>query len=453
MKSQKTILRLSILVVVIGVIGYVVFQFVGRDQIKGLPAYDSLQSVGCCSQILCFGDSSITAAKASEYESRTIGDMLGAYYPGLSTGSITVSPFDFGVIENLIQQLPQFNRVKTIVLSFRVGDLGPLYGIAPNEWEKQTDGATDALKFPFKTQVTNRETWLKNIKTKNLPADLKAKQELIVSFVRQMAYNLDSLNSKAIDDLDDIAKLCKAQGIQLVLQILPEDIKTIKTVAGAELEYLLHENARVITKRYTSKGALVINNLESVPGLSIQANAAGYQRYSDGSRRTIAKNLAVALQPIHPSNYHQATKIRYFKNTFEHPSGWHSEGKVVDNMAFKGRRSCIINKDGMFSSTFRYSLANLEPAKFSDVLVNFRCKADVKNTKISLVISIENEAKGNSSWFAFPVAIKDYEEWNLISESYKLPQYAPEDFVKIYVINNDASTAYIDDFVVEFPEN
>lgn len=453
MKSQKTILRLSILVVVIGVIGYVVFQFVGRDQIKGLPAYDSLQSVGCCSQILCFGDSSIAAAKASEYESRTIGDMLGAYYPGLSAGSITVSPFDFGVIENLIQQLPQYNRVKTIVLSFRVGDLGPLYGIAPNEWEMQTDGAKEALKFPFKTQVTNRETWLKNIKTKNLPPELKAKQELIISFVRQMAYNLDSLNSKPIDDLDDIAKLCKAQGIQLVLQILPEDIKTIKTVAGAELEYLLHENARIMTKRYTSKGALVINNLESVPGLSIQANAAGYQRYSDGSRRTIAKNLAIAIQPIHPSNYHQATKIRYFKNTFEHPSGWHSEGKVVDNMAFSGKRCCVVNKENLYSTVFRYGLGNLDPKKFSEVMVSFRCKAKGKNVKPSLVFSVENETKGSFVWIPYAVTVNDFEDWTWYNQSYTLPSYTSEDFLKIYVTQTLDDDFYIDDFVVEFPEN
>jgi hypothetical protein len=224
-----------------------------------------------------------------------------------------------------------------------------------------------------------------------------------------------------------------------------------KTV-GNELVYLVQENSKHVSKRYAAKGAVVVNSLESLSANAIILGTKFYQRYTDGGRRTLAKNLSVAMQPLHPANYHQARTMRYFKNTFEFPAGWHAEGKVVDNMAFNGKHSCLVNKEVMYSSVFRYSLANLDPQRYSEVLISFRCKSKDANTKPSLVVSIENDAKGLVSWQAFAVTTHDYEDWTWFHQSCSLSNYTPDDFIKLYVTQTLEGEFYMDDFVVEFPE-
>lgn len=119
--------------------------------------------------------------------------------------------------------------------------------------------------------------------------------ELACHYIKEFAGEIDT-NHPRIKDLDKIVELCRQRGWQPVFNILAENVDQIDSLCGPDLIYFLKRNAQFVVDRYTSKGVLVVNNLETVRDKHFIDRNFPTEHYDQTGRLTIARHLAEAIK-------------------------------------------------------------------------------------------------------------------------------------------------------------
>jgi hypothetical protein len=68
------------------------------------------------------------------------------------------------------------------------------------------------------------------------------------------------------------------------------------------------QNRDLLVKRYSRKGVIVVDNLNSVNGSDFVDQKWTTEHYNERGRRAVAKNLAEGLRKIYPHEYINQTQ-------------------------------------------------------------------------------------------------------------------------------------------------
>ena len=83
--------------------------------------------------------------------------------------------------------------------------------------------------------------------------------------------------------------------LDVFFNILPENINLADSLVGKELVYLMRKNRDFLVQRYSGKGVVVIDNLESVQSDYFIDKNWTTEHYTDKGRIIIAKNIVEHL--------------------------------------------------------------------------------------------------------------------------------------------------------------
>lgn len=120
------------------------------------------------------------------------------------------------------------------------------------------------------------------------------KIQLACHYIKSYAFALHAENSR-IKDLDAIVQWAQIKKCTLVFNIMAENLNYAETLVGPELTRLMRFNRDFIVKRYSTKGVLVIDHLESVKGADYIDQNWTTEHYNQNGRIAIAKKLSQVL--------------------------------------------------------------------------------------------------------------------------------------------------------------
>lgn len=162
----------------------------------------------------------------------------------------------------------------------------------------QKEWRETVLKFPYSVKYnTVREWdnamanggWLKSDGSWDMP-----KITLAAHYIKGYAFNIDEANPR-IKDFDEIAQWGLDHKVKVYFNILSENVAQADSLVGKDLVFLMKNNRDFLMKRYTQKGAVVIDNLESAGINDFLDKDWTTEHYNYKGRMAIAKKIVSQL--------------------------------------------------------------------------------------------------------------------------------------------------------------
>ncbi len=298
--------------------------------------------------LLYFGESSNYWVAPEDSDKRTISDMINDSIPGMRLSGLQVPAYHAGMFLPVIKRIDTTSRVRGIVVTMNLrsfgkpwiystqenalmrarcfyGDHHPLYNRMaaalqfyknpdPEEQEKKMLHAFefDTLKVNFPLPFNTVKRWCEQEKFP-LPGGGEdfPKRVLADHYIKAYAFQIDTNTNVRIKDFDEIVKVCKQKNLKLYFNILSENVAWADSLVGRELVYFMRTNAQLLQERYTRMGAIVINNLEAVPGESFGEKTWTTEHYDQRGRMIVAMNVAKVLLANEPANKKKSNLRRH----------------------------------------------------------------------------------------------------------------------------------------------
>jgi hypothetical protein len=302
---------------------------------------DLIQLQDSC-EVLYFGESSNFSYNA-EKDSLTdrISDFISYYYSDLRFGTLNSSAYHAGIYLPLIKQISATSKVKTIIVTMNLrtfdqaaihADLesalqkkAVMYASRPpllnrvlvslNYYDDTPAAERDRsmwYQWTFDTLKSNQvefpyptiKSWCAVVKFP-LPdgtEDMK-KRELADHYIKAYAFQIDTLTNPRIKDFDAIMEVAKKKNLNVVFNLLAENTQYADSLVGNNLVWLMLQNRDLLVKRYTQKGAVMVDNLEAVPGWDYTDQHWTTEHYGQYGRQLVAKNVADSLKKWYQPQY------------------------------------------------------------------------------------------------------------------------------------------------------
>lgn len=119
---------------------------------------------------------------------------------------------------------------------------------------------------------------------------------LACHYIKNFAFKLDTTHNQRIKDFDELVEIARKRNIKVVFNLLSENMQQANSLVGTMLSTMMEDNCQVLTKRYTRKGAVVINNLYVVPDSCFVDRNWPTEHYNLAGKERIAQALAKGLQ-------------------------------------------------------------------------------------------------------------------------------------------------------------
>lgn len=117
------------------------------------------------------------------------------------------------------------------------------------------------------------------------------KISLACNYIKTYAFTIDTLSNPRIKDFDEIVTVAKQKKLKLIFHLLAENVQYADSLVGKELHHIMKENKQLLIDRYTKKGAIVVNNFESVNGIDFIDQNWTTEHYNQNGRWILAKNV------------------------------------------------------------------------------------------------------------------------------------------------------------------
>lgn len=312
-----------------------------KDLAKHAHLLQDIQKYQDSVEMLYFGESSnFTYDLEQDSIKERISDLIFSYYPSVKSATINSSALTAGTYLPLIERLPDNTSVKTIIVTLNMRTFNAatinstletammkacvMYKDRPellnrflmslNYYDNKTDAEREEDKW--ESWRTEQLTWLPDtfpyktlLQWNDAPKFIEAdggydteKRALADHYVKAYAFQIDE-NNPRVKDFDAIMRVCNQKGIKVVLNLLAENVQYADSLIGEELVYLMRRDRDYLVKRYTEKGAIVVDNLEAVAGKEYIDQNWTTEHYRQKGRLTIAYNVAQALKVIYEDNY------------------------------------------------------------------------------------------------------------------------------------------------------
>ena len=118
---------------------------------------------------------------------------------------------------------------------------------------------------------------------------------LACHYIKNFAFDIDTISNPRIKDFDEIVSICKSRNIKVFFNLLSENMVEADKLVGDNLLYLMDKNREMLIERYTSKGAIVVDNMYSVPDSCFLDRGWPTEHYSKFGKRIVAKNVSNSI--------------------------------------------------------------------------------------------------------------------------------------------------------------
>lgn len=281
---------------------------------------------------LYIGESSNYWIAPEDSDKRTISDMINDSLDGFRLSGMQVPAYHAGMFLPVIKMIDTSSRVKHLVVTMNLRSFGqpwiystqegslmrsrcfyysthPLYnrmcatmGYYCNPSAEKQDKLMlhafefDTLKTSYPLPFNTIKRWCEQEKFP-LPGGGEdfPKRVLADHYIKAYAFQIDVNTNPRIKDFDEIARICKEKKIQVYFNILAENVEWADSLIGKELVQLMRDNRDLLVKRYSSMGAIVIDNLELVPGEYFGEKTWTTEHYNQYGRMIVARNVAREL--------------------------------------------------------------------------------------------------------------------------------------------------------------
>lgn len=281
---------------------------------------------------LYIGESSNYWVAPEDSDKRSISDMVNDSLQGFRLSGMQVPAYHAGMFLPIVQMIDSSSRVKHLVVTMNLRSFGqpwiystqegalmrskcfygsthPLYNRmcaalgyyhnpTPESQDKRMLHAFeyDTLKTPFPLPFNTIKRWCEQEKFP-LPGGGEdfPKRQLADHYIKAYAFQIDTLHNPRIHDFDAIVKSCRQKGIRLYFNLLSENTQWADSLVGKELVWFMRSNRDLLVARYTRMGAVVIDNLELVPGAHFGEKTWTTEHYDQTGRLLVARRVAQVL--------------------------------------------------------------------------------------------------------------------------------------------------------------
>lgn len=499
---KKDILKLTykfiiLFILIIGLGILYKYTFYEKDLQKESPIINlSRKAVKERANIIYTGESSNITTRDDDLDKRYISDFIGDHFPNLTLVDLTKEASHAEIYYELIRNIPDtlsslntvivtlnlrsfnaewiyskletplqkslvlikdhppfFNRFLLSFKGYYIKDEKESWELIHKKWEK--DKFNLDIPFPYK----NVKEWDKDIATKGIIINGKrneAATQLATTYVKTYGFVIDTNNNPRIKDFDNIVKLAKERNLNLVFNLLAENVEKAQKLVGDELVYLMKLNRDILVDRYTKMGVIVVDNLEVVEDEEFIDQNWTTEHYAEKGRKTIAKNVAKAMQHIYPNEfvdtvYKYQKKYNYF-NDCEGDIAWNQRHTLTDEKSYSGNQSSKINNENPYSLTFAYSIKNL-PDSIEKVNINLMAYQTQINNHTAIVMELINDETNNH--YTEKINLNELSnitnKWVNINNIFDFKgELYNNTLIKIYVYNPTNNDVYIDDIKIDF---
>lgn len=319
---KKTLISIAILAVLLVLMNwvYTVF-FFEKDLMAHSDLIELSRKVTADScEMIYLGESSNKTYSYNDNDKRKISEMLADYFPERRCGDLTKEASHAEVYYYLLKNISRESKVQTVVVTMNLRSFGPnwiystletaiqkqlvlIKGYPPllgrallafkaypihteSEWNQKAKLAWDTtpLEFPYPFPYHTVAEWCGQAAT----------SELMKTFIKNYAFQIHPDNPR-VKDFDRIVRLCRKRGWNLFFNLMAENTDLAEQMVGADLTYLMRENANWLVARYEAMGVTVVNNLEVVRDKDFIDRDWPTEHYCEEGRRTIARRVAEAI--------------------------------------------------------------------------------------------------------------------------------------------------------------
>lgn len=439
-------------------------------------------------RVVYFGESSNFTFGDYDLNTKRISDLISGYFPDLTFGTVSHGALHAGNYKTLLKNIPEDNSIETIIVTLNLRsfnaqwidskletslaksmvmlqDLPPLlkrallsfkaYDIKTDE-ERENRVSRQWKRDKVGSDLTVNE-WTEKILSR--PDSLMPKQERLLGmhYIRTYAFEIDEDNNPRINDFDEIVDLAGSRGWNLVLNLMAENTEKAEVLTGPELVRIMRENALSLASRYSEMGAIVVNNLESVPDPSYLDRNWTTEHYDEKGRKIVAGNVAGALKKIYPGEYREVIyrdtlKRSEFFNDCEGSVRWFQMGTCSRENSYSGEYSSKINREDPFSIGFTKPTEMIPEDKLNTVSIDFQYLQPYQGSKAQIVMELLG-GESKAVWRNYHISDSNPPagEWFNVNFSFNIPEdVKTHKLIKLYVWNPGKEPVFVDDIRIQF---
>lgn len=286
--------------------------------------------------VIYFGESSNFHGTLTDSSQHSISTVLDKLLPELKVEVVQNAGIHSGTYYAVIQNIPESSRVKYLVVTMNLRTFTANWRYSHSEnYLSKTERMLEpglpifnrlmvSLKaYDYKTnaertvQVTNEwqkplgipgfeydnvlrwdsamawQTWLNenpNLSKNNIG--------LACHYIKNFAFNIDTLTNERIHDFDKIMDIAKQKDYTIIFNLLDENTEEAERLVGDNLMNLIESNRRLLMDRYTKKGAIMVDNLYSVPDSCFIDRNWPTEHYNQAGKDLIASELAKVIRSL-----------------------------------------------------------------------------------------------------------------------------------------------------------
>lgn len=495
---KKLLLKLSLLVVILIITNFIYTRWLFESDIQKHSAIVNLvREIPQDADIIYIGESSNTTYREDDLDKRPISGFLGEFYPSLNTYDITKPASHAGIYKELLKQIPENNKVQTLVVTLNMRSfnaswinsdletplLKSLVLLRPNpplinrfmlsfkDYEILTKKERDTLikeqwakdkfhfpyEFPF-NNVIEWDQWMAENGVKDSLGNLdQAKTELACHYIKTYGFQIDTTSNPRINDFNEIIDFAQKRSYHLVFNLMAENTEKAEQLVGEDLLYLMNSNAQLLEHYFTNKGITVVNNLHKVDNEQFIDQHWTTEHYAEKGRKIIASEVALALQKWHKEAYQEVDLTSmyqsYFYNNCEDKyTTWSQKESRTQQLARSGHYSSKTGNGNDFSLTLEYPLKVIPDSLKSKV--NISCwvhQSEANNIAKLMFQASVKDFSFYSKEFTISDQIQTLNHWQLFEAQINIPDSIKNaDVFKVYIYNPGSSDLFVDDFEIKF---
>jgi hypothetical protein len=491
---KKILFKFSLLFLIIIIINFVYSKwFYEADIQKYSDIINLVRDIPNNTDIIYIGESSNISFRGDDIDKRPISAFVGDFFPELHTYDITKPASHAGIYKVLLENIPEDDKVKTIVVTLNLRSFNatwiysnletslqkslvlikpypPLYNRfllsfkaydikSESERERQfkrkwkNDEFKLSNEFQFKN-VIEWDNWMANAGIKDSNGDIDNSQtELACHYIKTYGFQIDTTNNPRIKDFNEIIELAHQRNWNLVFNLLAENTEKAKELVGDDLIYLMEENAVMLENYFQHRGVSIVNNLNTVGSEQFIDQNWTTEHYAEKGRKTIAKNVAEVLKIWHNDYYEKIDyDINYqtvFYNDCESKNVvWGQMQTISNETAFSGKKSSKTGGGNDFSITMEYPLKTIPDSIKESIEIEFMLYQTSLKQDAQLVLQASgSDFKHYWNGYFLKEEVSEENKWIKYRKTITIPDSIKQaDLIKIYVYNPSEEKIYIDDF-------
>lgn len=492
---RKIGIRIVALIAITVVINLLYNRFLYRSDVdRFADALDSLQR-NVNAEVLYFGESSNVTCAENDTNRASIAKLIAAYFPGMEMNGITKYASHARTYLSMIRSIPEGSKVKTVIVTMNLRSFGAgwinsdlenqlamgnvfMYPI-PNVFKRllsslkyydhKSRTERDTLmqrewrgnfSLPFATNFKNTSKWDScsfasyDERGYGETPEKQNLRNLASHYIKSYAFSIDTLLNPRIGDFDEIVSECKERNIHVIFNILPEDLEKADSLVGPELVQIMHYNTDLLVKRYSAKGAIMVNNLDVLPASQFLDSSFTSEHYRALGRKIVAWNVAAKLKQFHSAQFRGTRSLRFI-NDFETESKWWSPGLLTTEDHVSPSHANETNAERIYSSTFSDHLYDLQESGPLSLTVKLRYKGPfVKQVRLCVMKGVSERIVYWKEFYFDEMNKTPLENgWYSIEEKLEIPERrSGAEQLKVFITNLSGEKALVDDMEIMYDE-